>query len=293
MIANPMCLACIFSKQEKRVRNMKDEEKKSAYITDILQLMADYGRVQTNPWLVMKMDEIFENYFGEPVDYQEIKHTFNQLMLEKEEELEQAIRCEDDVIVGCLKYVSAGNYIDFGALENVHTSVLEDILANAQSQTFPQEVIDQFKTECQNGKRLVYCTDNCGEIVLDKLFIKILKEQYPHLDITVIVRGKPTINDATIEDAQEVGLTDIVPVIGNGYAIPSTVMDTISEQAKELLTEADVIIAKGQGNFEGMYGEGLNPYFLFLCKCELFQLRFGLEQYSPVFAKEDQIHDIK
>lgn len=293
MIANSMCLACIFSKQEKRVRFVKDEEKKAAFIHDILQLMADYGRVQTNPWLVMKMDEIYEHYFGAPYDYSQIKHKFNQLMLDKEEELEQAIRADDDLIHGCLKYVSAGNYIDFGALEKVNESVLEEILSNAQTQSFDPSVIARFKEDCKNGKTLVYCTDNCGEIVLDKLFIKILKEQYPHLEITVLVRGKPTINDATIEDAEEVGLTDLVPVIGNGYSIPSTVMDVISEPAKQLLMDADVIIAKGQGNFEGLYGEKLNPYFLFLCKCELFQIRFGLEQYSPVFAKEDQIKDVK
>lgn len=84
-------------------------------------------------------------------------------------------------------------------------------------------------------------------------------------------------------------LTDIVPCIGNGNAAPGTVIKRLSEEAKRALFSADVIISKGQGNFESLYGEGLNPYYLFLCKCELFVQRFGLARYESVFAREERI----
>ncbi|MBO5387572.1 MAG: DUF89 family protein, partial [Lachnospiraceae bacterium] len=136
-------------------------------------------------------------------------------------------------------------------------------------------------------------TDNCGEILLDKIFIKCIEDKYPKLKITVIVRGQNVINDATIEDAKQVGLTDIVTCIGNGNGAPGTVIKLLSEEAKQALFEADMIISKGQGNFESLFAEGLNPYYIFLCKCELFVRRFGLKQYESVFMKEERIKGIE
>ena len=75
----------------------------------------------------------------------------------------------------------------------------------------------------------------------------------------------------------------------NGNAAPGSVLSRFSKEALETLKSADMAIAKGQGNFEGLYGENINPYFLFLCKCTLFQQRFGLAQYSSVFSKEERI----
>ena len=135
----------------------------------------------------------------------------------------------------------------------------------------------------------MYVTDNCGEIVLDKIFIKHIKEAYPHLQITTMVRGKNVLNDATLEDAEEVGLKDIVPCIGNGNGAAGTVMRSLCEEARKMLLGADVIISKGQGNFESLWGEELNPYFFFLCKCKLFVRRFGLEQYASVFKREERL----
>ena len=114
-------------------------------------------------------------------------------------------------------------------------------------------------------------------------------EQYPDLHITVILRGGPALNDATMEDAEEIGLTEIVDCMGNGAAITGTDLSVVSKSAEKLLRKADVILSKGQGNFEGLYGEKLNPYFLFLCKCELFVRRFGLKKFSSVFAREDHM----
>ena len=138
----------------------------------------------------------------------------------------------------------------------------------------------------------MYITDNCGEIVLDKIFIEELKTRYGNLEITVMVRGGLAINDATIEDAQEIGLTKIVPVISNGAAIAGTVKEQLSKEARKQLDSADVIIAKGMGNFESMYQEGINPYYLFLGKCDLFNTGDLGRVVDPIFCKEERL-DIK
>lgn len=107
--------------------------------------------------------------------------------------------------------------------------------------------------------------------------------------IAVLVRGEPVINDATLEDAAQVGLTEIVPVIGSGTAIPGTELLELSEEARERMLNADIILSKGQGNFETLHGTGLNIYYLFLCKCDYFVRRFGMKRYEGIFAREREM----
>lgn len=290
MKANATCIACLLNKQEKNIRPFQDEKKKSDYLHEVLKLLYEHGQTHSSPWLFMKIEEIYSKYYEPVMDYPAIKHKYNQFMLSKEPVIEANIRKADDIIASCIQYVCAGNYIDFGAMSKVDDSILDQMLYKAQSETVPADQLSLFKSELAPAKTLVYLTDNCGEIVMDKLFIKILKEEYPDLAITVIVRGGLALNDATMEDATEVGLTNLVPCIGNGSKLTGTDLCGINEESRNALMNADIIISKGQGNFEGLYGEGLQPYFLFLCKCELFVRRFGLKQFSSVFAREDHIH---
>lgn len=289
MIANATCISCILAKQEQRIRTCADEKKKSDYIHEVLKILCEHGREESAPWLSMKVDELHRAYFGETVDYRALKHRYNQIMLSREEALEKKVRASEDMLYTCINYVCAGNYIDFGALDDVNEDVLAQILEKADGETVSEKTYEKFRKDLNSAKRLVYAADNCGEIVLDKMFIRLLKEQYPDLDITVLLRGREVMNDATLEDAKEVGLDREAYCIGNGSGMPGTVLKELSDEAKERLLQADVVISKGQGNFESLYGSGLNPYYLFLCKCELFVRRFGLPQYSSVFAKEEDI----
>lgn len=119
--------------------------------------------------------------------------------------------------------------------------------------------------------------------------IRLLKERYPKLRIEVLVRGIPVTNDADMEDAEYVGLTKLVPVFGNGSGIAGTELSKISREAREKLECADVIIAKGQGNFETIHTSGLNIYYLFLCKCDWFMQRFHAKHLQGMFVNETRI----
>ena len=289
MHANSMCVSCLIAKQEKRIRQYSDENKKSEYMHQLLEILYKYGQSESAPWIAEQIDQLYENFWGSAEDYTPLKRKYNTLLLDKESEIEQRIRESDDSIKTCIKYVCAANYIDFSAVENVDEQTCEKLLDKAERELIQEEEYLNFRNDLEKAKKLVYLTDNCGEIVLDKLFIRFLKERYPHLKITAIVRGKNVINDATLEDAEEVGLTDVVLCIGNGNGAPGTVFKRLSEESKKVLLEADLIISKGQGNFESLFGEGINPYYLFLCKCELFVNRFGLQQYGSIFMKEERI----
>ena len=289
MNSNSVCIACLAGKQEKQIAKFNDEAKKNEYMQKVHNLLEKYGYTESSPWLAEKLEELYVDFWKEKEDFTEIKHRYNQLLLSKEAGLEEKIKNADDPIKECIKYVCAANYIDFSAVENVNESTFESLLKKAGEEKVSDTELSFFKKDLSNAKKLVYMTDNCGEVLIDKIFIKFLMKENPKLSVTAIVRGKNVINDATLEDAEEVGLTDIIPCIGNGNAAPGSVLSRFTKEALDTLRAADMVIAKGQGNFEGLYGEGINPYFLFLCKCTLFQTRFGLKQYSSVFSKEERI----
>lgn len=289
MKLNPFCLCCILNKQEKLIRSYPDMEKKTEYMKKLMALIANTKETDCAPSLSVDIQKLYSSFWNCPAeDYTEVKKDFNRFMLDIEHTLEEKIRSSADPLEKSLLYARIGNYIDFAALSNVNQETALTLLEN-NSDSLDQEEYSIFLKELNSAKRLVYITDNCGEIVLDKLAIKILKETYPDLDITVLVRGYPVINDATMEDAEEIGLTDLVKVIDNGSNVAGTWIPGINQTARELLENADMIIAKGQGNFETMNDCGLNVYYLFLCKCDLFQRRFHAQNLQGMFLNERRL----
>ena len=289
MHANSMCVGCIIAKQEKSIRKFSDEDKKLEYMQQVLKIVLENSSQESAPGLTELLNRVYQEFWGEGEDFGPAKHQYNQLLLEKEPELDTRIRETKDPVRECIKYVCAANYIDFSAVDNVNEDTFETLLEKAAGETVPAEEYARFCEDLRVGKSLVYLTDNCGEIVLDKMFIRYIKEAYPHLQITVIVRGEEVLNDATMKDAAEVGLTKLVPCMGNGSGAPGTILPRLNDEALERIRTADVVISKGQGNFESLLGEGVNPYYMFLCKCELFVRRFGLNQFASVFVREERM----
>ena len=123
---------------------------------------------------------------------------------------------------------------------------------------------------------------------MDKLLVQTLRRLYPDLEITVMVRGGQVLNDATMEDAVQVGFDrlDGVTVMGNGDRLAGTDLTRISPEAHAAMTSANLILAKGQGNYETLQGCGLNVYYAFLCKCQFFANRFGVPVYTGMLVRE-------
>lgn len=280
------CMGCIIRKQEERIREFNDEYKKRQYMKELCRLIGESDSEASAPVLVAENEVLLEKYFGIKDDYAHKKVLFNELMLKCEDELWTNINQSDDPLLDALKYAQVGNYIDFGALRNVEQDTLKALLEKAKDNPVDQSEYKNLKNDLEKAHTLVYMTDNCGEIVLDKLLIRVIKELYPHIQITALVRGENVLNDATKEDASFVGLDKLVKVVGNGSKVAGTPLDRISKAARDMLEQADVMIAKGQGNFESLNTCGLNIYYLFLCKCEWFEMRFGLKQYAPVLIND-------
>ena len=290
MKLNPFCMCCALNKQEQKIRHYPDMEKKTEYMKKVMALIANTEKHDCAPSLSVDIQKLYSSFWNCPMeDFTKIKKEFNQLMLNMEASIEDKIRKANDPLEKALLYARIGNYIDFAALSNVDQSTVITLLDEKSSEALDEKEYENFLRDLSSARKLVYLTDNCGEVVLDKLAVRILKEQYPDLDITVIVRGYPVVNDATMEDAEEIGLTDLVKVIGNGSNVGGTWIPGINAEARELLYDADLIIAKGQGNFETLNDCGLNIYYLFLCKCDLFQRRFHAENLQGMFLNERRL----
>lgn len=292
MKLSAMCIRCLLDRQEERVREIGDEDKKAAFLKEAARIIAFAKEEDAAPYLVFEINKVYERFFGEGKSYEKEKEEFNSLMLNLESQLEENIRLggnREELLKNAINYARAGNYIDFGAMNHVEKEELMELLHKAGKEDVDSHTFAMLQEDLAKAKELVYLTDNCGEIVADKLLIKLLKEQYPKVHITVIVRGMPILNDAVLADAEAVGLTKIVKVIGNGNGVAGTQISMLSKEAKAILEAADVIISKGQGNFETIHGCGWNIYYLFLCKCAWFSERFGMERLKGVFMNEAEV----
>ncbi len=244
----------------------------------------------TTPQVAEQMYDLRREIFGADKDYTEIKSYFNKLMLSLLPYMEQNVRAADDSLKMAVQYAMVGNYIDFGAMENVDENELRTQLDQAAKIAIDAEVLDSFRKDILSARQMVYFTDNCGEIVTDKLLISVMRSLAPKLEVTVIVRSKQAVNDATIEDAGQIRMDETATcVIGNGNGMPGNVISEMSSEAMSAIERADFMVSKGQGNYEGLSGCGLNIYYLFLCKCETFMQRFNVPQFTGVMVREQKV----
>ena len=282
------CVSCLISKHLNSAPDSFSAEQKEKYQQGILRIIGEAKKEDSAPVVVEKIIE-FKESMGIISDFREIKSRFNDYMLSLENKIENDIESSNDPLKSAILYAISGNFIDFGALDDVAIKKLDEILKNSQNISVSEEDLSQFKSEISSAKNIVYITDNCGEIVLDKLLIKQIVRQNPNAKIDVIVRGGDVLNDATEKDAKEVSLDSIASVIGNGTKIAGTCLERISKESKAIIDNADIIISKGQGNFETLSYSGKNIYYLFLCKCDMFSEQFGVEKFTGMFLREKDL----
>lgn len=283
---NSHCTQCLLKQHLTNYPDTATEEERLTYIRRLFSILTEIAPGESSPVVVNRILTLQKEMFDQFVDYTDIKKHFNQLMLKQEDWIYADISSATDSIRRALQYVMKGNYIDFGVLSDVNSEKLMELLSQAKDQTIDEQIFEELMQDLTSAKNMVLLTDNCGEIVLDKLLIRTIMSQFPDLQIHVIVRGGHALNDATMEDACQVGLPDLVKVIGNGTCLQGTYLPDISKEARDLLEQADVILSKGQGNFESLQYCGLNIYYLFLCKCDLFTKRFHTHLYNGILTND-------
>lgn len=288
---NSECVKCMANKFLGDFPESASESERMEYMRRLFAILSSAKPEEGAPVVTDYIAKLQKEMFGFSPDYTEIKRSFNALMLEQEPRIAADIKTSDNPMKRAVQYVMTGNYIDFGALDNVDSDKLFELLSSADHQEIDEKIYSELCADLKTARKLAYITDNCGEVVLDKLFIQTMQASFPDIQVDIIVRGKPALNDATLEDAIQTGLTGIANVLGNGTGICGTYLPEISEEASRIIHGADVLISKGQGNFETLRGCGLNIYYIFLCKCKLFTTRFHKQQYEGILTNEKYYQD--
>ena len=282
------CYLCHFRRNMETARALGDEAKATQFARALMELYLSMPEGASSPAVAPGTNALFQQIFGlEPDRFRQEKESSNRFVLERMEEICCRTEAAEDPVYAGLQMAILGNYIDFSALQGeVSFEKLDDMLKKALEMELDREAYGSLCRELSTGKRLLYLTDNAGEIGFDRIFAEQLQKAYPHLQITFCVRGGPAMNDATREDAAAVGIP--FPIIDNGNTVPGTELSLLSEEARYALEEADVIISKGQGNAETLLGCGYNIYYAFLIKCVRFIDRYQKPKLTPMLVKERQ-----
>ena len=280
------CLLCHLRRNLEVVKPLGTEEQAMAFARDMMRMYLDAPEDVGSPWFNPQTADLMQKHYGLPLDrMKEEKALSNKFVLDRLDLIRQKVQSAADPVFAGLQFAVLGNYLDFSALQGqVSFEKLDAMLDEAFDLDLDREVYENFCRELEAGKKLLYLTDNAGEIGFDRIFAEEIAKRWPHQEIVFCVRGDICLNDATRADAAEVGIP--FPVIDNGNRVPGTQIDMLSEEALEALNTADVILAKGMANCETMHGCGYNVYYAFLVKCQRFVTRFCRPMLTPMLVKE-------
>ena len=283
---NSQCILCYLERNARKANSLGTEEQASAFLKEMMALISSAPAEYSAPCFAPMTAELYHRHYGLDMDrYRQEKADSNAFVLERMEQIRQKVTQAPDPLLASLKFAILGNYIDFAALEGkVSFQQLDELLNSALEQELDSSTYAALRRDLETGKTLLYLTDNAGEIGFDRICAEEIAKAFPHIRITFCVRGGPANNDATREDAAAVGIP--FPVIDNGTCIPGTWLPSLGQEAKAAIAQADVILAKGQGNAETMLGCGYNVYYAFLVKCIRFQELFHRPALTPMLVRE-------
>jgi uncharacterized protein with ATP-grasp and redox domains len=210
--------------------------------------------------------------------YARSKKETNEAAMELLPALEASIHHSKDPLKNALHLAVAGNIIDLGI---GHGFDLKKDVRRIMKQPFAIDHTPQFRKELRRGRKLLYLADNCGEIIFDRVLVEQLLAA--GLEVTVVVKSGPIINDATMEDAEFAGITALCPVIETGSDDIGVGWPNVSRTFRRHVREADIILGKGHGNFETCIGRRGNYYFLLKAKCDIVAAELGVKNGATVF----------
>lgn len=279
------CIKCFLEQANKLFTKYKISNDLTADIIVRFRLFIDNHK-DTNlsaPEASCFMHRLIRRVTQEDDLYKKEKNDYNNLLLSLEEEIKNKIKESENPFQTALRYALAGNIIDFGQPKAF------DVFKALSEAISKEPAIDHsllLKNELKKASTVLYLGDNAGEIVLDKLFIETIN----HPNLFFAVRGRNIINDITMKDAENVGMTKIAKVISNGYDAPSTLLNRCSQEFSKIFDEADIIISKGQGNLEGLIDvPDKNIFFLLMVKCNVIAEMIGVHEKNIVVLYNQKV----
>ncbi|MBN1185250.1 MAG: DUF89 family protein [Bacteroidales bacterium] len=257
------CYSCHIKTVEKLIQKFQPDKVTAENFISEAQALLDDVNTATNPYLARTIHSIARKHLKHDNLYQEEKTHANNLLLEHYQDWRDRVVKSDIPFYTAAKLAVIGNIIDYGA-HSVNGNILQQINELMTKELAIDQTVELY-LRTKNAQSILYLGDNAGEIVFDSLFLEIMR----HPNVTYAVRGKPVINDVTFEDASQCNMHEKHKIISNGSDAPSTLLDLCSNEFIEIFNHADLIISKGQGNFEGLMNTN-NPkiFYLLIAKCD-------------------------
>ncbi|MFX1376738.1 MAG: DUF89 domain-containing protein [Promethearchaeota archaeon] len=290
MKLEPECVGCIFNQVLKAFELLQPDISHNKIIAAQKKLMEFLLKFDENtdasPILGKVAYGIIAEILGDQDPYSVLKKESNNLALDLFEEVKEIVDESDDPLFEAVIVAALGNTIDFASQHKIN--LIFDIKNFTKEDLVVNDYIS-FKRSLGLAKHLLIIGDNAGEIVFDKLLIQTLKRFYPNLEIVYSVRSAPIINDATIEDARFINLTNMVHVIESSATHGIDLTSSTIEFKKEFFRKDGIILSKGQGNFESLYGITIpnkDVYYLLKAKCNLMERIFNVKLGDLIFKKK-------
>lgn len=277
------CLPCFLRQTLKAVRMVSDNAAlHERVLRQVLRAMSEMNFGGSPALMGRRIHRFIREAVGDRDPYRAIKKASNQFALRLVAQLRERIERSTDPFATAVRLAIVGNVLDFGVF---HDASFEDMARRVEEEiTLAQNgvlEIDRLREAVNRAAEILLIGDNAGEIVFDRLLI----EQIPVERVTYAVRGQPIINDATREDAEATGLADLVPIIDNGADAPGTILELCSASFRARFEEADLVIAKGQGNYETLNDCGREVFFLLKAKCPIVTHDLGCEAGAAVVRR--------
>ncbi|MEN8126958.1 MAG: ARMT1-like domain-containing protein [Planctomycetota bacterium] len=278
------CIPCFLRQALDSARLVTDDESIHEQILyDVLHLSKNLNFHQTPPAIGQQIHRRIRELTGNSDPYRDLKKCHNRFAMELYELLEPTVHSTEAPLETAVRLAIAGNIIDLGVKTSVSDSDIQKTINDSLTASFDRAMVEQLRSETERAKDILYLTDNAGEIVFDRLLIK----QLPVEKVTVVVKGQPIINDATMEDAECVGLTEIAEVVDNGSDAPGTILETCSQDFRDRFEKADLIIAKGQGNYETLSDLDKNIFFILKAKCPVIARDIGCKIGDMILCRNE------
>lgn len=281
MKTHDKCLPCLVNQVIKGAHITKSNDLDKLY-HKVFEYLSHVDFNKTNPEIIGEVFCILKEHIGCDDPYKNIRKYYNEMFLEQRDEFRIFINQSDYSFERAMMLSIISNIIDFNP---IHHFQIEDILKYFSHIEQMKLTINHRKAlieDIQKSKTLLYLGDNCGEICFDYLFIEKIKELNPDIQITFATRGAPVVNDSIEEDAYFVGIDDYADVISNGDDSLGTVLTRVSDEFLNVYQAADIVISKGQANYESLNEEDKNIYFLLMIKCHVIAEEIHVPEKSII-----------
>ncbi len=261
VVVDERCRACFCRVYENLLQKFHADASVSATFLAELETVVS-NNPMSSPEIQRELSKRFAALFDNDNPFADEKKLSNQMALQLYKEWKPRVESTENPMDLALRLAIAGNIMDYGAFNSF--SIRDTINSVMHAQFATDHSIELFR-KIQTAKNILYLGDNAGEIVFDRLFIETMTDK----KVSFAVKSGPVLNDVTMQDAEETGMQHVAEVISNGYDAPSTVLSKCSDEFRNIYRNADVIIAKGQGNFEGLIDERDDRlFFIMMVKCD-------------------------